>query len=220
MRWPGAAGSRDAWVGWAVALAWATVVFNVAEGLLSLGFGAADGSIALLGFGADSFIEVGSALLVLWRLRDSTGDRPGDDLRRERLATRGIGLLLALLGLATAVGAALQVVARRHPDTARPALLISLVSLLLMFALWRAKLRVARALDSMALASDAACSLACMKLSCVVLAGSLIFVLLPAFWWADAAAASVLAGLIGLEGWGMVRASRKPGFAGGCGCAE
>ena len=213
-------GSYDAWVRWAVALAWSTVAFNLVEGLVSMGFGAADGSIALLGFGADSFFEVGSALLVLWRLRGCADNRSGDEFTRERLATRGIGLLLGLLGAGTAAGAALQLAARRHPDTALPALLISLISLAFMFALWRAKRQAARALDSRALASDAACSLACMKLSSVLLAGSALFLFLPAFWWLDGAAAVVLAALIGREGFEMVRASFNRTFEGGCGCCD
>lgn len=219
-RWPASDQPHDAWLRWAVALAWATVAFNLAEGLVSMGFGAADGSIALLGFGADSFFEVGSALLVLWRLRGSSDNRSGDELTRERLATRGIGLLLSLLGAGTAAGAALQLAARRHPDTALPGLLISLVSLAFMFVLWRAKRRAARTLDSRALASDAACSLACMKLSSVLLASSALFVLWPGLWWLDGAAAVVLAALIGREGFEMVRASLNPAFEGGCSCDD
>jgi divalent metal cation (Fe/Co/Zn/Cd) transporter len=211
---------RDAWLRWAAALAWATVTFNLVEGLVSMGFGAADGSIALLGFGADSFFEVGSALLVLWRLRAGAGSHAADQRARERFATRGIGVLLGLLGAGTAAGAALQLAARRHPDTALPGLLISLVSLAFMFVLWRAKRRAARALDSRALASDAACSLACMKLSSVLLSGCLLFIAWPALWWLDGAAAVVLAALIGREGWEMVRASLDPAFEGGCGCSD
>ncbi len=76
------------------------------------------------------------------------------------------------------------------------------------------------ALDSRALASDAACSLACMKLSSVLLAGSLLFILWPRLWWLDGAAAIVLAVLIGREGWEMVRASLDETFEGGCGCPD
>lgn len=213
-------GPYDAWVRWAVALAWATVAFNLVEGLVSMGFGAADGSIALLGFGADSFFEVGSALLVIWRLHAGAAGHSTNQRTRERLATRGIGLLLGLLGAGTAAGAALQLAARRHPDTALPALLISLVSLAFMFVLWRAKRRAARALDSRALASDAACSLACMKLSSVLLGGSVVFLAFPGFWWLDGTAALILAALIGREGFEMVRASLNPAFEGGCGCCD
>ncbi len=220
LTWRGNGRARSTWAGWALALAWATVAFNLIEGFVSMGFGAADGSIALFGFGADSFFEVGSALLVLWRLHGGVDNRSGDELAKERLATRGIGLLLSLLGVGTAAGAALQLAARRHPDTALPGLLISLVSLAFMFVLWRAKRRAARALDSRALASDAACSLACMKLSSVLLAGSTLFILWPGLWWLDGAAAVVLAALIGREGFEIVRSSLNPAFEGGCNCRD
>ncbi len=164
---------------------------------MSLRFGVAGCSIPLLGVGADSFFEVGSALLLLWRLCGGGGDRPDGELARERLATQGIGLLLGLLGIATAAGAALQLAAGRHPNTTYPALLLSLASLACMLALWRAKLHAARALDSRAVASDAVCSLACMKLSSVVPAG-----------------------LIGADGWSTVRAFRESELSGACGCGE
>ncbi len=75
------------------------------------------------------------------------GHAPNERLR-ERLATRGIGALRGLRGAGMPEMAALQLAARRHPDTALPGLLISLVSLAFMFVLWRAKRRAARALDS------------------------------------------------------------------------
>jgi divalent metal cation (Fe/Co/Zn/Cd) transporter len=204
-------------VRWARALAWATVGYNVIEGVVSMGFGAADASFALFGFGADSFIEVGSALLVLWRFRRETGDGPAGRPRRERAALAGIGAMFMLLAAGTIGGAVWQLVSRRHPDTTVPGLGISLVSLACMLALWREKRCAAAALDSRATAADAACSLACAKLSLVLLAGSVLFLLTPVLWWADSAAAIGLAGMIGHEGWEMVEASRQ-GASGGCGC--
>jgi len=189
-----------------------TIAYNLAEGLVAMAFGWADDSIALFGFGADSFIEVASALLVLWKLLDH------GNLQRERNATLGIGWLFLGLGLGIAGGALLQMTARRHPPTTLPGLVISLVSLAFMVLLWRAKLRTATALDSATLAADAACSRACIQLSAVLFAGSLLFLLVPALWWVDAAAALGLAILIGREGLGMVRAAHSPSFTGGCGC--
>jgi divalent metal cation (Fe/Co/Zn/Cd) transporter len=69
-------------------------------------------------------------------------------------------------------------------------------------------------------AADAACSRACIQLSMVLFAGSLLFLLLPALWWVDAAAALALAFLIGKEGLGMVRAANSECFTGGCGCGH
>jgi divalent metal cation (Fe/Co/Zn/Cd) transporter len=205
---PGPGGSREAWVRWARALAWATVGYNVFEGLVSMGFGAADASFALFGFGADSFIEVGSALLVLWRFNGEVERETPGRRRREPAAVAGIGVLFLLLGVGVAVGAVWQLATRRHPGSTVPGLAISLVSLASMLVLWREKRRAASALDSRAAAADASCSFACAKLSLVLLAGSVLFLLTPALWWADSAAAIGLAGMIGREGWEMLEARR------------
>lgn len=191
-----------------------TIAYNLAEGLVSMAFGWTDDSVALFGFGADSFIEVASALLVLWKLLDH------GDLERERKATRSIGWLFVLLTAGVAAGALLQLITRRHPPTTVPGLVISALSLSFMGFLWRAKLQAAKALDSAALEADAACSRACIQLSLVLFAGSLVFLLLPALWWVDAVAALGLALLIGKEGLGMIRAARSAAFTGGCGCGH
>ncbi|MCE1203951.1 MAG: heavy metal transporter [Holophagaceae bacterium] len=191
-----------------------TIGYNLVEGLVSMAFGWADDSIALFGFGADSFIEVASALLVLWKLLDH------GNLARERKATLGIGGLFLALAAGIAGGAILQMSVRRHPPTTFPGVVISALSLACMVFLWRAKQAAARSLDSATLEADAACSLACIQLSAVLFAGSLLFLLLPSLWWVDAAAALVLALLIAREGLGMVRAARSDAFTGGCGCAH
>lgn len=191
-----------------------TIAYNLAEGLVSMAFGWADDSVALFGFGADSFIEVASALLVLWKLLDH------GNLERERKATRGIGRLFIFLALGIAGGAVLQFTARTHPPTTLPGLVISALSLSFMAFLWRAKLKAAKALDSATVAADAACSRACIQLSVVLFAGSLLYLLVPALWWVDAAAALGLAVLIGREGLGMVRAAKSACFTGGCGCGH
>lgn len=206
------------WVKRALMLAWATILYNVVEGVVSMALGVAEGSVALFGFGGDSFIEVGSALLVVWRFRGEVGRAAELSLARERKATLGIGALFLLLATGTAVGAVLQLATGGHPSTTVPGVVIATLSLSFMFFLWAAKRRAAQALDSKAVAADAACSLACIKLSGVLLVGSLIFLVLPALWWVDAAAALVLAVFIGREGWEMVEAARKPDFEGGCGC--
>lgn len=208
---------RPDWMRYARFLAGFTIAYNLLEGLVSMGFGLAEESVALFGFGADSFIEVGSALLVLWRLRESSGCA-STALKRERKAAFGIGLLFVLLALGAGLGSALQLGLRRHPDTTLPGLIVSLASLGFMFWLWRAKLQAARALDSRTLEGDAACSLACIQLSCVLFLGSLVYLVAPALWWADAVAALVLAVFIGREGLSTLRAARRPDFSGGCGC--
>lgn len=216
-RRPSEASATPVWLAHARTLAWVTIAYNLLEGLVSMGFGVAESSIALFGFGADSFIEVGSAVLVLWRLRADL--RCADALvQTERRATRGIGILFLLLAIGTAIGAVVQLITHRHPGTTLPGVVISVASLLFMAWLWRAKLRVAKALDSRTLEGDAACSLACIQLSGVLFVGSVVFVLWPTLWWVDALAALVLSGFIAKEGIQGIRAASRPDFSGGCGC--
>ena len=213
---PDASAPRDRWIAYAKTLAVFTILYNLVEGLVSMGFGWSDDSLALFGFGADSFIEVFSALLVLWRLR---ADACGDDLiARERKAAKGIGWLLLLLAAGVIGGSLLQLKAAAHPRTTLPGVIVSLASLGFMVFLWRAKLTAAKALDSRAVAGDAACSLACVQLSAILFAGSLLFLVLPSLWWVDSAAALALALFIAKEGWEMRRAAMREDFDGGCGC--
>jgi divalent metal cation (Fe/Co/Zn/Cd) transporter len=214
------------WERRALWLARATIAWNVVEGLVAMGFGWDDGSVALFGFGVDSWVEVGSAGVVYWKLtRATTGcattrndrERNGT-VRRERTATRWISALLVALAAATAVGAVAQLGAGGHPATTVPAVVVSAVSLSFLGWLWGAKRRAATVLDSRTLAMDAACSLACIQLSVVLLAGSVAYLVAPALWWADAVAALVLAALIGREGRAGWRAASRADFAGGCGC--
>lgn len=201
----------------AILLAWVTIGYNLVEGLVSVYFGLADDALALAGFGADSFIEVGSAAIVLWRFRAAGGDGPA--LPRERAATAAIGALFLLLAAGAGAAALFALARAGRPESTAPGVLVSAASLGFMAWLWRAKRALALRLDSAALRKDADCSLACIQLSLVLLAGSAAFWASPALWWADSAAALGLSALIGREGWKTVAAARSPGFAGGCACA-
>lgn len=205
------------WSARARTLAVATMLYNALEGVVSMGFGISEESVALLGFGVDSWVEVGSAAIVYWKLTRTGCASTARE--RERVATRWIGRLFLVLALGTAAGAALQIASGGHPESTLPGVVISLLSLSFMVFLWRAKLRVAEALNSRTLAMDAACSRACIQLSAVLLAGSAVYALAPALWWADAAAALVLALFIGREGWEATEATKKADFSGGCGCS-
>ncbi|MCX8039915.1 MAG: cation transporter [Planctomycetota bacterium] len=192
-------------------LARCTIAYNFLESGAALFFGIEDGSLALLGFGADSAIEIGSAALVLWRLR--AGDARSD-AARERRAARLIALLLVLLGALTIAGAGWTLASGRHPESTLPGALIGLLSLLVMAWLWRAKRALAGALGSETLRRDAACARGCFVLSAILLSGSALYAWQPALWWADAVAAIAIALLILREGWEGLR------HGDGCGCAH
>ena len=119
--------------------------------------------------------------------------------------------MFVALAVVTIAGAVWRLWIRGVPDTTLPGLVISALSLSFMFYLWRAKLSAGRALGSNAVISDAQCSLACIKLSALVLAGSLLFLLAPGLWWVDAVAAIGLAALIGKEGVEMLRHRNESG---------
>ncbi len=207
---------RDAWLRRAHVLAWATVAWNVLEGVAAMGFGVSDESLALFGFGADSWIEVGSAVVVLWRLRGEAGGPGAPSRERERRATQVIGWLMGLLGVGMAAGGVASLASGGHPATTAPGVVISALSLGFMAFLWRAKVQTAEALDSRTVKADAACSRACMQLSVVLWAGSALYLVAPASWWADAVAAVALGLLVGREGLESWREAREPDFDGGC----
>lgn len=217
---PIAAGERTRWVRRAALLSWLTIGYNLVEAGVSMAFGWADESVALFGFGVDALIEVASAAMVLWRFRGESGAAAMPNEGRERRATLIIGVLFVLLAVGTIAGAALRLAGGEPPETTVPGVVIALVSLSFMFFLWASKRRAATALDSATVASDAACSLACIQLSGILLVGSALYALAPALWWVDAAAAIALAILIGREGVEGIRAARRETFTGGCGCGH
>lgn len=193
-----------------------TIAYNLVEGIVSIYFGISEDALSLAGFGGDSLIEVGSALLVVWRFRGES-DESVRDLAKERSATRGIGILFGLLSIIAVTAAVFRFISGQGPQSTLAGLVISILSLSFMFYLWKAKQSVARKLDSATMMSDARCSLACIKLSVILLLGSGLFILMPTLWWIDSAAAIGLAIVIGNEGWEMRIASRAKNFTGGCG---
>ncbi len=185
---------------WAFRLAWFTIIYNIVEGIVSITWGIQDDSVSLAGFGLDSLIEVGSAFVVLWKLRDETAPSTENNTRREKIATRLIGVLLSLLAIITVGIGVRQLYFHAHPETTLPGAIISTLSLSFMYFLWKAKKKVANQLRSSALKADAYCSLSCIYLSAILFVGSILFMILPTLWWLDSVAAILLALIIGREG--------------------
>ena len=213
--------TSDRLISKAILLSWLTISYNVIEGIVSVYFGIADESIALAGFGMDSFIEVGSATMVLWRFRSETvaGKASGRlEIEKERIATTVIAILFLLLAFVTVTGSVYKLINMEHPVSTLPGFIIAALSLSFMYFLWYEKKMVAIALNSATMMKDAACSMACIKLSVILFAGSLLYLIAPQLWWADSMAGIGLSFLIGQEGWDTFKAARSPDFSGGCGC--
>ena len=216
--WVGAdPASHARWVHRARLLAWFTIGYNLLEGAVGIGFGLVDGSLALLGFGIDSCIEMASALFVLWRLGAELSGQERQ-AQRERRAGIAVAVLLVLLGVGTIIGSGWLLWTRQHPESTLAGGIIAAVSLSFMFWLWRAKLTAAAVLGSATLRQDAACALGCIALSVTLLIGSVVYTVAPQLWWVDAVAALIIAVLIAREGWGGLRAIWG-GATGGCGCS-
>ena len=187
-------------------LAYFTLAYNFAEGVISLGAGLLAGSVALIGFGIDSTIEVTSALVARWRL-----GRDFDEASREKvevIAHRIIGWCFMLLSVYVAIDSVHSLYTREKPDGSLVGVLVLAASAVVMPALARAKRKVALALQSGALASEAKQTSLCAYLSAIALVGVGANVLFG-WWWADPAAAAAMVPIIGLEGLEGIRAGRR-----------
>ena len=152
-----------------------TIFYNLLEGLVSIFFGVHDEALTLFGFGIDSFIEVISGIGIVgmvYRIRRNP-DTPRSQFERTALQITGMSFYLLAAGLA--VTAIFNIVIGHKPETTLPGLIISLVSIAMMWALVSAKRKVGRALDSAPILADANCTLVCIYMSLVLLAASLIY---------------------------------------------
>ena len=184
----------------ALRLEWLTVSWNAVEGVIAIAAALAASSVALLGFGIDSFVETVSGVVILWRIgteRRGTGVARID--RVEGIARRGVALSLWLLALYVAADAISALVYGERPSASAVGVALLVVSVAVMKWLANAKRAVARALHSHAMEADAAQTDFCWKLSVVALIGLVANALLD-WWWADPVAALGLSGLIAAEG--------------------
>ena len=173
-------------------LAWATIAWNVLEAIVAVASGVVAGSIALIGFGVDSSIEVFAAGVVVWRLR-------GLDEARERRALRLIGASFFALAAFVTVEAARELVAGSDPDTSTVGIALAVASLVVMPLLALAKRRTGVALGSQTVVADARETTLCAYLSAILLGGLVLNATLG-WGWADPVAALAIAGLAAREG--------------------
>jgi divalent metal cation (Fe/Co/Zn/Cd) transporter len=173
-------------------LEYLTVSWNVVEGLIAVAAALAAGSVALLGFGIDSFVESASGLVLVWRLHaERRAVDHGTIAAVERRAQRLVAASLVALAAFIVLDAVATLISGERPDASPVGVALAAVSLAVMFWLARAKRRTAIALGSRAMQADAFQTTACWWLSLAVLTG---VGLNTAFglWWADPVAALVI----------------------------
>ena len=188
-----------------IQLEYLTVGWNIVEGVIAVGAALASGSVALLGFGIDSFVESVSGSVLIWRLRAELSGRYGEEAieKVERRAERLVGISFFVLAAYIAFDAVTTLVSQERPDASTVGIILTALSIGVMLWLASAKRRVAGELGSRALAADAEQTQACWYLSVVVLAGVGLNALFG-WWWADPLAALGVVVLLtreGLEAW-------------------
>lgn len=174
-----------------------TIAWNTIEGLVAVVTGVIAGSISLVGFGIDSFIEVTSGAVLLWRM--SVDARESERERNERRALRIVGFCFLVLAVYIAFESGSDLWFKRAPEHSIPGIILACVSLVVMPLLSRSKRKVGHALKSVAMHADAKQTQFCTYLSAILLVG---LILNAAFglWWADPVAALIMAPMIAKEG--------------------
>lgn len=160
---------RLAWI-----LSLVTIFYNIAEGLISTFFGMSDETIALFGFGVDSFVEVVSGIGIahmIWRMRRNPVEGR-DAFERRALKVTGTSFYILAAGLV--IGAGLNLYFKTRPETTLPGIIISIVSILTMWLLYRQKMTTGTRLESEPIIADANCTKTCFYLSFILLASSIL----------------------------------------------
>lgn len=194
----GSSGSRAALYRMAYVLALITVAYNVAEGMVSVFFGLEDETIALFGFGLDSFVEVISGLGILHlvtRLRSGAVTENGGTVMPDMFEARALRITGGAFYLLTAglmVTAAINIYSGREPETTFWGVVVATISIAAMWLLIHYKVKVGRALNSDAILADANCTRTCFYLSLLLLVSSLGFEL-TGIGWLDSAGALAIA---------------------------
>jgi predicted Co/Zn/Cd cation transporter (cation efflux family) len=230
----------------AIAISIASLFYNIAEGVISVVFGAESSSHSLIFFGVQSVIEVLSASLVVWRFMnglkaDEEGEggsevRMSKDLRFayfplchlrllthsriERTATFAIGSLLVMLALAAVGTSIASLIAHDHPSPSNASVIIAASATFIMFLFWVPKRYLAKVLNSSTMNGEALCTLSCIQFSGALLIGSIIYRVWHGGWWVDSATAIVIAMLFAWEGFKMIRWASNDKFNGGCSCGQ
>lgn len=198
----------------AATLAFITIFYNIIEGVVSVWFGAGDEAFTLFGFGLDSFVEVisGAGILHMVR-RQMSGRAAGPDLF-ERRALRITGGAFYILAVGLTATALVNIYQQHRPTTTLWGIIISLVSIVSMWFLIRAKVKVGAALGSPAILADAACTRACLYLSLVLLVASAGYALTGIGYFDSL-------GTLGIAGFSLKEGSEsfRKAKGGSCGCA-
>jgi len=168
----------------ALLLSYFTVAYNVVEGVASLFFGILAGSIALIGFGIDSFVESLSGSIMIWRFRKHEDLSQEEEERIEKKAIKLVGYSFFVLGAYVLFESVKKLYLQEHPEQSIAGIVIAILSLVIMPILFYLKYKTGKSLKSKSLIADSKQTLACVIMS-VALLVSLGLNYLYGIWWLD-----------------------------------
>jgi len=174
-------------------LAGISVVYNAVEAVIAIGAGLVAGSVALIGFGLDSIVEVSSGLIILWQFRHPLPQS------REQKALRLMALSFFALAAYVSFESVRAITSAHEPETSNVGIALAATSLAVMPFLSWAQRRTGRALGSNAVVADSTQTLLCTYMSGVLLVGLVLNATLG-WWWADPIAGLVIAAVAAKEG--------------------
>ena len=181
-----------------------TVAYNFIEGIVSIAAGAAAGSIALIGFGLDSFVESLSGGIMIWRFGGRGELSKEEEERREARALKLVGYTFFILGAYVAYECLKKLILREPSEPSLIGIIIAVVSLIVMPVVFYMKYKLGKSVGSRGLVADSKQTLACSYLSLSLLVG-LGLNYLYGIWWADPAAGLVIVAFLFKEGLEAVR---------------
>jgi len=187
--------NQEFWIRSARRVSYASIAFTLVGGVTGIILSFVTDSVSLLGYGLESFVDVWSSVLVLWRFWDKDSDNSHKQTifnQREQRASFGIAITFILIGLFVAVQAIIHIANREREKNAEALLAISTISAVFLAVLAAIKFRISKELNSPSLYKDGMSSVAVSLLSFGILLSTVVYDIEPDVWWLDYAVALLI----------------------------
>ncbi|UCF12957.1 MAG: cation diffusion facilitator family transporter [Thermoplasmatales archaeon] len=185
-------------------LSFFTVLYNIVECIVSILAGVLAGSIALVGFGSDSFVESLSGSIMIWRFRKHGKISEEEEEKIERRATKLVAITFFILGFYILYESVKKLYFQEKPETSIIGILIAIASIIIMPLLFYMKYKVGKKLQSRSLVADSKQALACLFMSISLLIG-LLMNYLYGFWQADPIVGLIITAFLFKEGYETIK---------------
>ena len=184
-----------------------TVAYNCLEGIISIFVGYLSGSVALVGFGADSFVESLSGGIMIWRFRAHKNLTVQEEEKIEARAAKLVAYSFFILGAYILFESLKKLILREHPEPSLIGIIIAIASIIVMPVLFYLKYNIGKSIGSRSLVADSKQTLACLYLSFALLIG-LGLNYLFGFWWSDPAVGLIIVVFLIREGYETLKEER------------